>query len=350
MPDNISLQIKNKQVLDNFISYTVESDLFVAGDAFEIVLADSDVKIEHGDRIKLFVNNQLELTAIANRPRRAYSKDESTVTVSGVDMMGLLTGHYLDEDKSWPGYTTEEIFNELLALVPFIDKNVQIHEGAKNAKQPGEKKASQYASSSKVAFRTQAGETVFSALKRFAVSKGLIFFNLPDGTFVLGRPVTSGRALYQLDRTNIKSMEQVDDAGQGFSSVKLVGGMQVAAGKTFGLANIRAEGNAVDEDFPYTKPFVAAVEEGESSLDLNRQAGMLIAQHKFLSSALIYTTAGHSWRGKTWQVNNIVEVQDGKYPDLNGNYPIYGRTFALTKDEGATTILKISRLGLLPQA
>jgi len=71
MRDKISLHINNLKI-ENFLSYRIESDLFVADDAFEITLANTGAEISEGAQCKLYINDTLELNGIIDKITDSY--------------------------------------------------------------------------------------------------------------------------------------------------------------------------------------------------------------------------------------------------------------------------------------
>lgn len=367
--DKIKLWVTNaaggRVEIEEFISYSLDSDLFQAADAFEIVIGGSGafIDIKRGDRIKVFVNDQLELTAIANKPQRSYTKsDGSKLTIKGVDMMGLLTQHYIETGRTFENVSTEDMVEELVADVPFINESdFTIHAGAKNDPKPQTvtSKFALRAKSTKGIFKTRAGETVFSALMRFALSKGVLFYNLPDGTFALGGLITTGRPSFWLTPTNILSMNEKEDPGQAFSKVVIFAQQQnieaASPGTPLVLGDVFKKAEVTDPDFPYFKPFVARSNQGGSEEDLQKQAALKMAEFKYAEVGLTYVTFGHSQAQgigrRNWQTNMVAGVINNpefKVSDLDGDYLSVGRRFQMNKKQGTTTEVRLAQLRYSP--
>lgn len=349
--------------IDEFVSYSMDSDLFQAGDAFEIVVAaigpgPGPVDVERGDSIKIFINDSLELTAIANRPQRGYRRNTGgIITIRGVDYMDLLTGHYIEEDQVFNNVSTEDIVEALVGPVPFINRSAfRIHAGAKTETKP-QTETSLFgirAKSQKAAFKAKAGETVFDALRRFALSKGVLFYNLPNGTFVLGGLITTGTPSFFLNVANIDVMSEKEDPGQAYSKVVIFAQQQntQALFEPLTQADVVKRAEAIDENFPYFKPFVARSNQSGTEEDLKKQAELKLAEFKAAELGLNYTVAGHSQgQGagrRTWQTNMIARLDDPKFPKLDGDYLIAGRQFKMDKEAGTTTQVRLTQIGFSP--
>lgn len=347
--------------IDEFISYSMDSDLFQAGDAFEIVVAASTgVDVERGDKIIILINDKPELIAIANRPQRGYRRGTGgTITIRGVDYMGLLTGHYIEEDQLFENVSTEDIVKALVGPIKFINEEAfSIHAGAKTDTKPqtDTSKFAIRAKSLKPAFKAKAGETVFDALRRFALSKGVMFYNLPNGTFVLGGLITTGTPSFFLNRANIDIMGENEDPGQAYSKVVIFAQQQNTEarlpGELLTQADLVKRAEAVDEKFPYFKPFVARSNQSGSEDDLKKQAALKLAEFKAGELGLNYTVAGHSQgvgsAARTWQTNMIARLDDPVFPKLDGDYLIAGRQFKMNKDDGTTTQVRLTQIGFSP--
>lgn len=367
--DKVKLQVKKANgwlEIDEFISYSLDSDLFEAADAFDIVVGGYDPGIKKGDIIKVFINDRLELTAIANKPGREHGGENGTrTTLKGVDKMGLLFKHHLETEQKFENISTEGIVEALIKDVTFVNlKDFKIQSRARTRfetfvgpRQQTNEWATR-AKSTKDVFTTKPGETVGAALMRFALSKGVLFFNDPDGTFVLGGLITTGTPSFWLTPSNIKTMQEKEDSGQSFSKVVLLSKPQITARQSFDPILVQDDifnrAEVIDPDFPsgWNLPFVAMSNEGGTEADLQQQATLKMAELKYAEFGLTYITDGHSQGGqkgpRNWHPNTIVGVDDPVYPDLNGDYLIAGRRFTMSNEEGTLTELRLTKLKYSP--
>lgn len=344
MPDNISLVIGD-QVIENFISYQVESDLFVAGDAFKLDLVNPEIEIKEGARCRLEVNGVRELEGIIDRIVEGYSKAGRKLTIEGRDLMGLLVDSYCEEYITLEDITLKALAQKLLKNIPFINtKEIIYGKGNKDRAVPLSTKEEDYEFA-----QIEPGQTVFEVLRNYALSRGMLFFNHPDGTLIFGEPVTSGSPDYTLicrkDGTgnNIMSSERVRDISKRFSKVTITGQKQGADDRE--VDDINFEGTVEDKSFPFKKPFVATLEfDGQNP---KKFANILMDKQKFDGFELSYKTNGHSQDGKNFQVNSICHVIDEIY-GYDDDFLVYGRVFEMSKRDGVTTTLKLSRLGEMP--
>jgi prophage tail gpP-like protein len=344
MPDKVSLVIGDK-VIKNFISYQVESDLFVAGDAFKFDVINPDIEITEGARCELMVNDQLELNGVIDRISDGYSKAGKKLTIEGRDLMGLLVDSYCEEYPTLENITLKALAEKLIKNVPFINtKSIIYGKGDKDRAVPLSAKEEDYEFA-----QIEPGQTIFEVLRNYALSRGMLFFSLPDGTFIFGEPVTSGAPDYVLickkDGTgnNIITSERVRDISKRFSTVTIVGQRQ--GSDDWDVDDINFEGTAEDKSFPFKKPFVATLEfDGQNP---EKYANILIDKQKFDGFELSYKTRGHSQNGKNFQVNTVCHVIDEIF-GFDDDFLVYGRVFEMSKRDGVTTTLKLSKLGVLP--
>lgn len=338
MRDRISLHISDTQIED-FISYRIDSDLFVADDAFEITLSNHKIEIEEGAQCKLYVNETLELNGIVDKITESYDKSGSKLAIEGRDLMGLLIDSYCEEFPTLENITLKEIAEQLLANVPFINrKNIIYGKGSKSRAVPLTAVEEDYEFSQIAPY-----STVFEELKKHAVARGMLFFSLPDGTMIFGEPLTSGKAEYTLTHgENILEAERIRDLSKRYKTVTIMGQQQGT--DLFGPEDINISGVVEDADFPFAKPFVAQAE--HDGLTPQKYAKILMEKQQFEGFVLSYKTHSHSQNGKNYQVNAICHIQDEKF-SIDNDFLIYGRTFEMSRD-GVFTTLKLSKLGILP--
>ncbi len=189
---------------------------------------------------------------------------------------------------------------------------------------------------------------MFDVLKDYAESRGAMFFSLPDGTFVFGRPKAKGKPLFTITRrldgagNNVMDGSRVRDISQQYSKIIVVGQKQGADGIEAADLNTMA---VVDvADVPFYKPFV---EVNNNDLASPANAGRVIAERqRAMGLQLSYTAPGLSVLGRNWAVNELCDVQDEKW-GIHGAYLIYGRTFRLDKSRGPVTELRLGLPGVI---
>lgn len=343
MLDKVRLEIGDKRI-EHFISYEVDSDLYVADDAFHLELANPEIEIEPGQRCKLYVNELLELNGIIERVTDSESKSGSTLSVEGRDLMGLLVNSYVEEFKTIKDLSISNLAETLLGKIKYINsKNIIYGLGAKDKvdEKPQEKIQGENAEF----IQPEPGQTIFEVLKDYATSRGLLFYSKPDGTLVFGKAIEKGEVSYNLTRrldgkgnNMISSTRSRDISGQ-YQKVTVIGQRQGT--DSHDASQINSIGIVEDEKFPFYKPYVTS-SSGDVK-DLKSHAKFIMDKQKSEGERLNFTTPGHSQNNNNWQVNTLVKVIDEKR-GIDENMLITGRVFKMTKESGTTTDLRVTRL------
>lgn len=352
MSDDIYLQV-GKFRLKNFKSYRIDSDLFQAADDFEITVANPQIDVSPGQKCELYVNGQPELVGVIDRISENVSKTEHTLTLAGRDLMGLVVDSDIEIGKDLTDTTIQALAEELLTPLPYIDRDKIIYGvgGKINPVPYPSQGGGGGIFSAQAKMRINPGEKIFTVLKNYALSIGLLFFYTPAGKFVFGTPVRHGTKLYDLIRrkngrqTNILSGGPTEDISQQYKTVTVLGEQQ---NNLFAVGGHQKSGNAENSNFPLSyKPMVVRTQYATD--DLAAQAELIIKKQVFNGSQRSYKVVGHSQAGNNYQPNTIIHVIDEMLlQPVNADFLIFGRTFERSKDEGTTTTLRLSKLGLLP--
>ncbi|WP_028318966.1 phage baseplate assembly protein [Desulfobulbus elongatus] len=351
--DEVRLEVAGRRI-ERFVSYEIGADIYVADDAFSLEVARPEITIEPGQKCELYVNGELELTGIVDRCSRRFDKNGLTYRIEGRDLMALLVDSYCEEFKSVQGKKLSELAEMLLATVPFINRKTIEYQEDVVGKLKGKKKTVDdplvgYMDTPQKISQIEPGMTVFEVLKNYAASRGLMFWAKPDGTFVFGRPKVEGEAVYELANllsgrgNNIIDGEEIDDISQRYSKVVVIGQQQGSDDLEDAAAvNTRAE--AVDETFPFYKPYVTTDNNDAQSPALH--ARFIMEQQRHEGYQLMYTVQGHSQRGRNWQINELCGVRD---EDLGVDEVllVYARTFSRSKTGGTTTKLRLGKPGVV---
>ena len=350
MSDKVSLIIAGRKI-ENFSRYQVSSDLFEAADAFSFDLADPDIKVQKGQRCQLKVNGILELNGIIDKVNPSYDKKGRKLCVEGRDLMGLVVDSCCTTYPDLQDITLKDLAKLLLKDIPYINRSaVRFGKGDKAravevTAEAGELKWTQI----------KPGQTVFEVLKQKALEQGMLFFSLPDGTFMFGQPVTGGKARFHMT-TNKKGLNNTimsatlnDDISRRYKTVTVMGQKQGSDNMDPGMDSMsdqwaNFEGIATDASFPFTKPYVATVE--HDGQDPNNYAHLIMDGMQFASWCLEIKTFAHSQNGRNYQVNAVYHVKD-EVLGVNADLLCYGRTFEMGKD-GVFTTLRLSKLGVMP--
>ncbi len=355
MSDSLVLQIDGKRI-ENFLSYKVESDIYTADDAFTLELAQPETAIKAGQQCELWVNEQLELTGLIDRRVRRYDKQGLKLTVEGRDLMGLLVDSHCETFPTVQGKKLSELADMLLRDIPFINRSQIIYQDEaarlkgklKGKKRTVDNPLAGFMDTPQKLAQIEPGMTVFEVLKIYAASRGLMFWNMTDGTMVFGRPRAKGEPQFTLTTSrqgaanNATTCEEIDDISKRYSRVTVIGQQQ--GSNDIAATGIGTKATAEDKQFPFRKPYVARDNNDAQSPAL--RARFLLEQQRHEGYRLTYTVPGHSQNGRNWQINELCRVKD-EILGIDDVYLIYGRTLELSRDRGKTTTLKLGPPGLI---
>jgi prophage tail gpP-like protein len=355
MPDKVQLRFgKNAAdtAVEHFISYRIDADLYTAADAFHMEFANPNIKITAGMRCELLINDRLELTGVVDRTHRRVNKNGVSLAVEGRDLMGLLVDSHCEKLMSVVGKKLDELAEILLEKVPFINrKDIKYQANvAGRLKKKAIKKGGSlfFLDEPQKISQIEAGMTVFQVLKQVAMSRGMIFYSLPDGTFVFGRPMVSGEPSYSIQikkdgiGNNVIEAEYIDDISKRFSRVIIKGQRQGRDSDGMFPKKKNTGDFADDNEFPFYKPFMTR--NNNDSMSPKMLARHIIEKQRRDGMRLTYKVARHSQNGKNWTINEFCQVED-EINDLKRPYLIYGRTFELSKSSGPTTTVKLGPPG-----
>ena len=353
MPDKVDLFVDGIKI-EHFISYQIDADLYTPADAFLLEIANPKTGITPGVMCELYINEERELTGIIDKIQRKAGKSGVSLFVEGRDFMGLLVDSYCETFPDVSAMKNKALAELLLANVPFINrKDILYQEGV-----VGKKKGKNTRASGGFIFGTDtaqpighidAGKTIFEVLKEYASSRGLLFYCQPDGKLVFGRPLSKGSPEFTLQLlkdgrgNNVLESDVTYDISRRYSKVIVIGQQQ---GKETleGVTHINTSYSKTDGEFPFYKPFVTIDNnDGESPKE---RARMIMERQRREGTQLIYKVARHSQNGLNWAFNRMCHVRD-EVQGINGDYLIYGRTFALSKESGPVTTLSLGEPGVI---
>ena len=370
MSDSIFLQFSNDgkiwKKVEHFLSYTVEADLYVADHAFSLEIANPEIDLRAGIQCQLFVNNKLELTGIVDRCLRRTDKQGTKLTIEGRDLMGLLVDSYCESFVSVEGKKLSQLAQMLLKSVPFINRMPVISQ--KDVVGKLKTRRSRDASYGLAAIlgdgqaeriaQIHAGMTIFHVLSMYALSRGQMFYSLPDGTFVFGRPMVGGDPAYSIvfnrqgNGNNAIASEVEENISRRYSKVTVIGQRQATPddGTDATATNVGGTpGTVKDDSFPFYKPYVQLSH--NDSQTPKQHARLLLEKMRHDGMRLSYDLPRHSQNGVNFTVNKLVQVKDDvnriNGRPIDGVWLISGRTFKLDKQSGPITTVKLSPPGLV---
>lgn len=334
LPDKVELLIAGKSITA-FSEYSLDSDLYVAADAFSLTFGPPrGFTVMEGLPVTVKVNGKIELTGLVDDIEERDSRNGSTLTLSGRDLMGLVVDAYAEEFIDLENITLKAAADRLLKPIPFINRKTIVYQKGSSD------------SSGQQIYHLDPGTTVFEALKALAMRRELLFYCQPDGTFVFGKPLSKGEISFHLrmggQTTNCKELTRTRSLAPRYSLIKVLSQGQgidaIAPGAHSGVATV------TDATVPFRKVMVMGLD-GDTASPA-RHARYLL--HKQRAEGLRYTAtvAGHSQGGQNWRANLLTSV-DNQVRDYRATALIYGRTLRLSKEAGQTTELRLGLPGVL---
>ena len=375
--DKIEIFIDGKPIT-RLLAWELNADIYLAAASFSFHLGNWGADIRQGSRCLIYINGSLEMTGLVDGREKTYDKERGTsLRVFGRDLMGLIVDSYVTEFVSTQGTTVKSLARTLLAKVPFLDRKSIVYEEVFAGKIKKLAKKKNAAAASTVGLydtphqhvRIEPRMTIFSALKSYAQSRGFMFFGLPDGTLVFGKPRSQGAAAFWIRNrhggggNNVLLGTELVDIARRYSTYRVLGQQQTtgqaqASGGpyTASAAQVNTGASITDPDFPYTgymgtpiyKPFVAINNNDYQSPAMHCRLEMEKARHE--GYRLEYLVPYHAQGTKNWTINQLCAVDDDDLgPGTSGihqTYLIYGRTFSGSKEAGTTTQTHPWRTGL----
>ena len=350
MSDNIELRV-GSTAIKNWLSYTIEADIYTADDAFSLELAHPETEVTAGKRCELYVNGTLELTGIIDRVNKSYDKSGEKLRIEGRDLMGLIVDSYCEEFFTLQGTTVKSLAERLLKTIPFINREKIIYQEdfagrvKKKGKSSGDSSLN-FIDAPHNYSQIEPGMTVFEALKQYSASRGMMFFSLPDGTFVFGKPREKGTPLYTIVCTregkenNVLEGEMVHDISRQYSKITVIGQQQGTDSTESNGINTKA--SMTDSSVPFYKPMVVKDNNDYQSPALHSR--MLMEKARYDGFQLRYKVPFHSQGGRNWAINELCTVKD-EVLGIEGTYLIYGRTMELSR-QGTYTSIKLGKPGV----
>jgi prophage tail gpP-like protein len=325
MSTDVSLRINGLEVTE-FLDFRADADMFQAADAFSATFSADVPGLKPGLPVTLYIAGRLEFTGLLDAVEKSLDKHGVTVSVRGRNLMGLLVDSSVEQFIDLPAAESLSAFtSRLLKPVPLINRKAVTVSGAAPATQ---------------SLRIEPGQSVFDALKSAARARNLLFYALPDGTFVFGRAKTTGAAAFSVtvsktSGSNILTGSVVDDVTNRYSKVTAIG--------TDGKKHVSA--TALDSEITTYKPLVTQASGDETVVSCAKYAQALVNDARLAGFSLQYLAPAFAQNGQNWTINALCNVNDEAL-SVNGTFLIFGRTFILDRDQGARTELRMSKLGL----
>jgi prophage tail gpP-like protein len=340
MSDKIELLI-NSYRYDKWKSYTVESDIYQAANAFQFELYKSDsFKPRAGMIANLLVNGELSLIGIIDKVSRAWDSTGRYFNVSGRDSISVIVDSYCESFPTLQNYDLVKVAKKLLEKFPLFNKrNIEYDTVAKKS------------DSSKPFIQIEPGQQVFSVLRDLAKSRGLVFFSDAKGNLIFRSPKGKGKTSFLLQRKtgkanpNIIKAEAIEDISNRHSKYTVL--TQEQGGSETEPPQINSSYTIEDTEFPFSdymyKPFVEAIQDDKSSPQ--KRAKMLLEQSRAQANVYNYKVKGHSQNTKNYAIDELCRIDDDEN-EVHGEFLIYGVTLSGSA-KGQTTDLRLGLPGVI---
>ena len=357
MPDKVELYVDGIKI-EHFVKYSISADLYTPADAFHLELANPETAITAGAQCELWINDNLELTGVIDKVHRKINKSGVSLAVEGRDFMGLLLDSYCEPPwKTVTGMKLKALAELLLTKTPFINRKTIVYQENVVGKLKGKRTSASSGflagldTAQKIG-QIEAGMTIFDVLKNYSLSRGMLFYCLPDGTLVFGRPLAKGAPAYTLTMlksgkgNNVIESEVEQDISRRYSKYIVVGQQQGAPtiANPSGINTDNKGTPCLDPDAPFYKPFVAC--DNNDNLSPKERARVIMEKHRREGTHLVYTVGRHSQNGQNWAINKMCRIKDEKQY-IDADYLIYGRTFEMDKQTGPITKVKLGVPGVV---
>ncbi|HEY3309865.1 MAG TPA: hypothetical protein VGJ93_15540 [Desulfuromonadaceae bacterium] len=353
MSDKVSLQIGNQRI-ENFISYDIEADLYQAADKFTMELANPEAPVTAGMQCKLYINDQLELTGLIDKTYKKYGKSGRTLTVEGRDLMGILVDSHAEKIGDVHGKTVKQLAEMLFSPFPLIRRSKVEYQANVVGKLKGKKKTADsplttFMDTPQKFSHIEPGMTVFEVLAVYAASRGLMFFSLPNGTFVFGRPRVTGEPDFFINTrfdgkgNNVESGEEINDISPRYSKITVVSQVQHTDDFFMEPQKGNLSPSFYDHDIPFHKPLVVKLNNDSQTPAL--YARMLFEKQRHEGYHLAYTLPLHSQNSTNWGINKLCTVTD-EVLNINRTLLVFSRRFRKTK-QGSWTDIRLGPPGLV---
>lgn len=332
--DKITLHVGNYRI-NRFTQYSISNNLYSADSKFTFNTGKPVVPINTGDIASLKINNIPVMTAIIDKSDPKWDKNGIFFEIAGRDFMGLVNDQYVERWQTFKGKTLKHVAETLLQDVPIVsNREIRFQDGTDKLNITGD------------FVQPEPGQTTFEVLKIMAESRGVQFYNDPDGTFVFGKPLNRGKAEYSFAIRKINGKIKSD-------SKLLSGGRTKSSSKHYRYIVIvgenEEEGTSFKKDFqddtaPIKKTLVVQRNDGTA---LNSYGQNLINQQRYAAFSANYQHSGHSQKGKTFLVNKMASIQDDVC-EIRGNFLLYGVDYNLAnKKTGPISSLRFGLPGAL---
>lgn len=325
---------------DGWESYSVDSDLQVPADAWEVSLALPYGKVPDfvvaGAPCKLAVDGEIVMTGRVDELDHNVAKQEHRFNLRGRDDAAVLV------DCSAPLFSKQQATLDEIAAAITRDlgiTKIQISGGTQRTLNK---------------ISVEPGDSAWDALAHAAEANGLWPWFEPDGTLVVGGPdyTTPPVATLILSKdgrgNNVLTLSTRYSVADRYSSVTVLGQRHGTLNEQ-GLHNISA--TMQDTGIGWNRPKIVCDYESDSPAIAQSRAKKLIADSRLRGFSMTARVRGHRIRqtdgtlGKLWAPGQRIHVKSEPH-GIDNIYFLMGRKFSKSRSEGTITELRLVEDGV----
>lgn len=317
--------------------WSVDSDLLVASDAFELELHTGTAvtlppEVAEGATCQLQLGDDTVLTGRLDEVEHEVARGTHTVRITGRDLAGFLV------DCSTPFVSMRDA--SLQQIIDEVAKPLGISRVRLDAKGAAVRRRVQI----------QPGQSAWEVLQQVAEASGLWPWVEPDGTLVVAGPdyaaAPVGRLQLQVEgqANNIERLSLRRSIAQRYSEITVLGQHGAFDAEDWGSDRTSLKAKAQDEALARRgifRPRVVVAGDCDSHNLATSRAKKLLADSLMEGFELRAVVPG--WRasgGAVWAPGQRVEVVSDPH-GLDGVYFLMARTLRLTRQHGAITELRL---------
>lgn len=287
-------------------------------------------EIAGAKEIKIFYNNELILTSIADRVSEAVSRDGYGLQISGRDLVGQMIDCSVAIFNGRQE-TLEELLNKYVLDGDFksIIHDVRIQNNAwlKNK------------------ISVEPSESLWDSIAKAAQVTGQHVWLEPNGTLVVGDPFanpyqvkTPLRLMKPLDNSNnILDLQYDNDVSSVFSEIKILS-------QDANAQHILAESKSKTQ-YNFNRLKIVTLGDVETKAEAEAALDKIKKDNDLEAYSLAVTFDGWQVDQKVWTPSWYVNVETNAISNATAKWAVYGRTLLLSRDSGKTTKLRLKRQG-----
>ncbi|MBW1713761.1 MAG: hypothetical protein JRJ59_11495 [Deltaproteobacteria bacterium] len=348
--ERIRLVVGGREMSD-WVAYSVDSDLFMPADDFELQIMDftgrhlREIRRSLGATVQLYVGRELILTGRLDEPEASIQRSQRHLILRGRDLAGWLVDCCPDPDKSeaYRGFKNLTLKQVAQKVCPEFGVNQVRVQG------DGGRRID--------LCQIIPGQKVWDFLAEYAAKQRLGLWLDVDGTLIIGQPSNKSptKSLYhspdpgRSGAVNAWDWSLTDSLAERYSKV-VVQAQSKGDDYLYAEAVSQIQSEVQDEELTAAgvhRPWVVKDHEGRDAAQAKRLAQGEINRGRREGFKLSVTVRGHTQNGRVWRPGELVKVEAGLL-DLSEDLLLTGRTLRFDRQGSMTTDLRLSRAGVWP--